>query len=71
MYLRFGRPIDTVRPTGVDPAVFEAVVKDSAQSALETALADLQRVRQSDPFRNLNPAAWGRAVRGWPVSQAP
>lgn len=70
MYLRFGRPIDTARPAGVDAAEWEAVVKDRAQSALETTLADLRRVRETDPFRTLNPIAWGRAVRGGPVSVA-
>ena len=38
-------------------------MKDHTQTALETTLAELQEVRATDPFRNLNPLAWSRAVR--------
>jgi len=63
MYLRFAPPIDSTRPTGVRAATWEATVKEQAQAALETTLEDLQRLRETDPFRNLNPLAWPRAVR--------
>ncbi len=63
MYLRFAPPIDTTRPAGVRAASWEATVKERAQTALEATLADVQRLRETDPFRNLNPLAWARAVR--------
>ena len=63
MYLRFASPIDSTRPTGVRAPTWEATVKEQAQTALETTLQDLQRLRETDPFRNLNPLAWARAVR--------
>ncbi|MCQ4361482.1 acyltransferase family protein [Mycobacterium gordonae] len=62
MYLRFGQPIDTHRPQGVHPGEWETDVKQRAQTALETALADLQSLRAGDPFRHLNPLRWTRAV---------
>ncbi len=64
MYLRFGHPIDTTRPARVPAVEWEAAVKDRAQTALQTTLTDLRVVRDNDPFRNLNPLAWGRARRG-------
>ncbi|OBF46872.1 lysophospholipid acyltransferase family protein [Mycolicibacterium monacense] len=64
MYLRFAPPIDTARPARVDFDPWVTTVKDRAQGALETALAELQELREIDPFRNLNPLAWRRAVRG-------
>ena len=63
MYLRFGTPIPTTRPARVPAAKWEAVVKERTQVALETTLADLQQLRATDPFRNLNPLAWSRAVQ--------
>jgi 1-acyl-sn-glycerol-3-phosphate acyltransferase len=63
MYLRFGSPIDTQRPTDIDSAAWEATVKERTQTGLQTILGDLQTVRSTDPFRHLNPLAWGRAVR--------
>lgn len=63
MYLRFAPRIDTTRPAGVRAASWEARVKEQAQTALETTLRDVQRLRETDPFRNLNPLAWARAVR--------
>ena len=70
MYLRFGTPIDTTRPARVKAAKWEIDVKERTQMALETILADLQGLRATDPFRNLNPFAWGRAVRPEPVVSA-
>ncbi len=63
MYLKFGSPIDTKRPAGANAGEWEATVKMRAQTALEATLANLLAVRRNDPFRNLNPLAWTRAVR--------
>lgn len=63
MYLRFGTALDTRRPAGTDAADWEATVTAHAQTALDTILADLQDLRSADPFRNLNPLAWAKALR--------
>ncbi len=63
MYLRFGAPIDTTRPARTSSAQWEATVKDRTQTALEGILDELRTRREADPFRNLNPFAWGRALR--------
>lgn len=68
MYLRFGTPIDTTRPARVRATTWEAEVAQRTRTALETTLGDLQRLRETDPFRNLNPLAWARAVRPGPRS---
>ena len=62
MYLRFGQPISTMRPARVKAEKWEATVKQRTQTGLETILADLQELRQNDPFRNLNPLRWGAAL---------
>lgn len=67
MYLRFGTPIDTTRRAGMKAAAWEATIKDRTQTALEATLDDLRTCRESDPFRHLNPLAWGRAVRPVPA----
>lgn len=63
MYLRFGQPISTTRPARVKTEKWEATVKQRTQTWLETILADLQELRRSDPFRNLNQLRWGAALR--------
>ena len=63
MYLRFGQPISTTRPTRVQAARWEAAVKERTQTELDGILADLQDLRRNDPFRNLNPMQWGAAIR--------
>ncbi|MFN8033133.1 MAG: lysophospholipid acyltransferase family protein [Mycobacterium sp.] len=63
MYLRFGTPIDTTKPVRVQPKKWELDVKQRTQAALEAILAELQELRETDPFRNLNPLAWSRALR--------
>jgi len=63
MYLRVAQPISTSRPSRIGVEAWTATVKDRTRSALETTLAELQEVRAGDPFRNLNPLAWPRAVR--------
>lgn len=62
MYLRFGSPIDTSRPLGVSERGWVEVVKDQTQRALGEILADLQALRATDPYRNLNPLAWRDAT---------
>lgn len=62
MYLRFGSPIDTSRPLGVDGPQWVDLVKDQTQRALEKSLADLRALRATDPYRNLNPLAWRDAA---------
>lgn len=70
MYLRFGMPIQTAKPARAQAAKWQAAVKERTQTALETILADLQVLRETDPYRNLNPFAWSRAVRPEPVVSA-
>ena len=62
MYLRFGPPIDTAAPDGVATEQWVATVKETAKAHLESTLADLLRVRETDPYRHLAPWAWQRAV---------
>lgn len=63
MYLRFASPIDTSRPPRIGNDRWIATVKEQAKSALQATLAELQELRENDPFRNLNPLAWGRAMQ--------
>ncbi len=62
MYLRFGRPIATAKPARVTEEKWGNTVKHEAQHSLEKILADLQEVRSSDPYRELNPLAWRNAT---------
>ena len=62
MYLRFSKPIDTTRPEDTSATTWVSIVKDRAQSELATTLSDLQRVRENDPYREINPLAWRSAV---------
>lgn len=63
MYLRFAPPMATSRPPRVTADTWVAGVKDRTQTALQQTLADLQELRATDPFRNLNPLAWHRAAQ--------
>lgn len=63
MYLRFAEPIDTRKPEGASLEEWVATVKDTTQSALERALADLLDLRREDPYRELSPIGWHRAIR--------
>lgn len=63
MYLRFGQPISTTRPTRTKAEAWEAAVKQRTQSELEAILTELQELRRDDPYRNLNPLQWGAALR--------
>lgn len=62
MYLRFAPSIETSRPPGIDEDRWIATVKQEAHGALTATLTELQELRESDPFRNLNPLAWGKAL---------
>jgi len=63
MYLRFGKPIDTTTPVGVDAAGWAEWVKRHTQRELERILDDLLGLREADPYRGLNPLAWSRAAQ--------
>jgi 1-acyl-sn-glycerol-3-phosphate acyltransferase len=62
LYARFSEPIDTTKPDGVSSEDWVAKVREMAKSSLEADLADLQRIRSTDPFRHLAPWAWRSAV---------
>ncbi|WP_167099052.1 lysophospholipid acyltransferase family protein [Mycobacterium sp. DL592] len=62
MYLRFGAPVDTAKPAGVSDDDWVATVKQTTQTALETVLSDLLKIRADDPYRSLNPLAWRHAA---------
>ena len=70
MYLRFGTPIESTKPPRAQTAKWQVAVKEQTQTALETILAELQELRETDPYRNLNPFAWTRALRPEPVVSA-
>ncbi len=63
MYLRFAEPIDTAKPDGVDEQSWVATVRDETKKTLERLLEELIAVRAEDPYRELNPLAWRRAVQ--------
>ncbi|WP_197283703.1 lysophospholipid acyltransferase family protein [Mycobacterium sp. Marseille-P9652] len=63
MYLRFGAPIDSTAPASAGAQDWVTGLKDRTQRAVEGLLADLMRVRETDPYRELNPLAWRSAVR--------
>ncbi|MCV7208434.1 lysophospholipid acyltransferase family protein [Mycolicibacterium canariasense] len=63
MYLRFAAPIDTSRPAGVDEQTWVSTVRDETKKTLERTLQELQDIRAQDPYRELNPLAWRRAVQ--------
>ncbi len=50
MYLRFGTPIDTSTPLGIDTAEWVEEVKRRTQTALEQILDDLLSLRETDPL---------------------
>jgi 1-acyl-sn-glycerol-3-phosphate acyltransferase len=62
MYLRFGTPIDTAKPSSRSDDAWTSTVKRATQTAVETLLADLLAVRADDPYRTLNPLGWNRAT---------
>lgn len=64
MYLHFGAPITTTRPTRISNDKWVTTVRDRTQHELEAILADLLALRADDPFRELNPLAWSEAIAG-------
>lgn len=62
MYLRFGAPIDTTTPLGVENEQWVDIVKERTRRQLEIILSELLRLREKDPYRGLNPLAWHRAA---------
>ncbi|WP_167099061.1 lysophospholipid acyltransferase family protein [Mycobacterium sp. DL592] len=62
LYARFSQPIETTMPDGASEEDWVAKVRDMAKSSLEADLADLQKIRSTDPFRHLAPWAWPSAV---------
>ncbi|MCG7594329.1 lysophospholipid acyltransferase family protein [Mycobacterium sp. PSTR-4-N] len=70
MYLRFGAPIATERPTGTAVESWERAVKQTTQNALESILDEVQTLRAEDPFRRLNPLAWRSAIQPPPAQTA-
>jgi 1-acyl-sn-glycerol-3-phosphate acyltransferase len=62
MYLRFGQPIQTTKPESESTKDWVASVRESTRQSLETILTDLLAIRADDPYRELNPLAWGNAV---------
>jgi 1-acyl-sn-glycerol-3-phosphate acyltransferase len=71
MYLRFGAPINTTRPRRVGKQAWAENVKHRTQVALEQLLDELLRLRETDPYRTLNPLAWRDATRPEELSHAP
>ena len=62
MYLRFGPPIATARRGRVAQQKWNESVRDRVQTQLVTDLSDLLRLREGDPYRQLNPLAWRSAI---------
>jgi 1-acyl-sn-glycerol-3-phosphate acyltransferase len=63
MYLRFGESIHTTKPENVSTDDWVESVRKNTQDSLETILADLLAVRESDPYRELNPLARAGAAK--------
>jgi 1-acyl-sn-glycerol-3-phosphate acyltransferase len=62
MYLGFGAPIDTTKPESGSTDDWVESVRQSTKQSLEAMLSELLAIRADDPFRELNPLAWSRAV---------
>jgi 1-acyl-sn-glycerol-3-phosphate acyltransferase len=62
LYARFSAPIDTTAPKDIQLDQWVATVKSTVKADLEGALADLQKIRATDPFRHLSPWAWQKAA---------
>ena len=62
MYLRFGKHIDAAKPARVTEEKWATTVKENTQQSLEQILGDLQEIRGSDPYRELNLLAWRNAT---------
>lgn len=62
IYLRFGPPITTTPPADVPAEDWIHQVKNDTQARLEADLKELQEVRDTDPYRALNPLSWRAAA---------
>ncbi len=62
MYLRFGPPIATTEPRNMSEDEWVEFLKAQTKQSLEATLSELLAIRAKDPFRELNPLAWARAV---------
>lgn len=62
MYLSFGEPVDTSTGAGTGDPLWIAAVKARVQRDVEAQLRTLLQVRESDPYRQLNPIAWPAAA---------
>lgn len=62
MYLRFGAPIETTGRGDISQDEWAETIRDRVQAQLARDLADLQQLRDEDPYRHLNPLAWRAAT---------
>ena len=62
MYLQFGAPIATTKPSRISAEKWVAQIREQTQQELEAILVNLLTIRAGDPFRELNPLAWSSAV---------
>lgn len=63
LYLTFGQPITASDAAGGSDAERIADVREQTRLALETGLAELLKIREGDPFRELNPLNHARALQ--------
>lgn len=62
MYLRFSPPVDTTQPDRVPAETWVAQIRDTVKAELESNLAELLRIRKTDPYRHMVPGTWRGAV---------
>lgn len=63
MYLGFAPAIETAKPPRISHDKWVTAVKEKTQTALEQTIAELLDIRAGDPYRELNPLAWARALQ--------
>lgn len=63
IYLQFGHPITASEAAGITAEERVADVREQTRLSLEAGLAGLLTVRNSDPYRDLNPLHHAAAVR--------
>ncbi len=62
MYLQFGQPLATTKPEDTSDDEWVESLKALTKRSLEAILSELLTTRAEDPFRELSPLAWKRAV---------
>ena len=62
MYLQFGQPLTTTKPKDMSDDQWVESLKALTRRSLEAILSELLATRAEDPFRELSPLAWKRAV---------